>query len=227
MAGIASRPDSRATRCRLAGLQWLSARLAHSDLSSLLADCRRAQDGVPNQQCSFAGLRDALELSAHVLLQAPEQLAAQLYGRLRSGQSPEIDALIEQAETHSATQSLRPLTQSLRPTGFPLKRTLWGHEDGISGALELADGRLLSWSGDKTLRLWAADGHALGVLTGHEGRGHRRSGTGRWPTAVLVRGWDAAAVGGGRHYVGGTHGARSRVYGAGLALTDGRLLSWS
>jgi WD40 repeat protein len=37
------------------------------------------------------------------------------------------------------------------------------------GALELRDGRLLSWSVDTTLRLWAADGTELTVLRGHEG----------------------------------------------------------
>jgi WD40 repeat protein len=39
----------------------------------------------------------------------------------------------------------------------------------VSGALELRDGRLLSWSEDTTLRLWAADGTELAVLRGHEG----------------------------------------------------------
>jgi hypothetical protein len=46
-----------------------------------------------------------------------------------------------------------------------------------SGALELRDGRLLSWSQDKTLRLWAADGAERAALRGHEGwHGLRRAG---------------------------------------------------
>ena len=32
--------------------------------------------------------------------------------------------------------------------------TLEGHTSWVNGALELADGRLLSWAGDGTLRLW-------------------------------------------------------------------------
>ncbi|MDZ4770368.1 MAG: hypothetical protein SGJ24_14680 [Chloroflexota bacterium] len=34
---------------------------------------------------------------------------------------------------------------------------LTGHTDSVFGALALADGRFLSWSGDKTLRLWYLD----------------------------------------------------------------------
>jgi NB-ARC domain/APAF-1 helical domain len=160
--------ESERLGAALIDLRWLSGRLAHSDLSSLLADCRRAQEGIPNQRASFAGLHDVLELSAHVLLPAPEQLAAQLYGRLQRGQSDELDALIDQTEAILAAQTLRPITQNLSPVGSPLKRTLRGHEDDITGALVLGDGRLLSWSEDRTLRLWAADGTPLAVLAGHE-----------------------------------------------------------
>jgi len=37
-----------------------------------------------------------------------------------------------------------------------------GHTDRVSGALELANGRLLSWSRDKTFRLW--NGHSGACL---------------------------------------------------------------
>jgi WD40 repeat protein len=47
---------------------------------------------------------------------------------------------------------------------------LRGHEGRVSGALFLSDGRILSWSIDRTLRLWRADGTPDGVLRGHEGR---------------------------------------------------------
>jgi WD40 repeat protein len=46
---------------------------------------------------------------------------------------------------------------------------LRGHDGWVRGALELRDGRLLSWSWDTTLRLWAADGTERAVLRGHEG----------------------------------------------------------
>jgi len=56
--------------------------------------------------------------------------------------------------------------------GQPL-RVLEGHKHGVEGALELQDGRLLSWSADHTLRLWTADGQPLRVLGGAHRRGER------------------------------------------------------
>jgi WD40 repeat protein len=37
----------------------------------------------------------------------------------------------------------------------------------VNGAVELRDGRILSWSDDHTLRLWGADGAPIAALTGH------------------------------------------------------------
>ncbi len=45
---------------------------------------------------------------------------------------------------------------------------LKGHEDSINGALELRDGRILSYSSDSTLRIWSEDGKEQYVLKGHE-----------------------------------------------------------
>ena len=42
--------------------------------------------------------------------------------------------------------------------------TLSGHTGDLYGALELRDGRILSWSNDKTLRVWSSDGEALATL---------------------------------------------------------------
>ena len=152
----------------LLDFQWLAARLARTDLASLLADCRRLREHAAPQQRAVSLLQDALEKSADVLLVAPEQLAAQLFGRLRPGLGGELDTLIEQTKQALCTQPLQPRTQNLQPVGSALLRTLRGHEEAVSGALALPDGRLLSWSGDKTLRLWSADGAPLAELCGHE-----------------------------------------------------------
>ena len=49
---------------------------------------------------------------------------------------------------------------------------LEGHAGQVSGALGLADDRILSWSGEKTLRLWdGKSGQCLAVLEGHFGWG--------------------------------------------------------
>ena len=50
----------------------------------------------------------------------------------------------------------------------PCLRVLEGHANGVHGALVLADGRILSWSGDNTLRLWdGSSGAPLAILGEH------------------------------------------------------------
>ena len=44
---------------------------------------------------------------------------------------------------------------------------LRGHTSRVSGAIELQSGVILSWSEDKTLRLWSPDGTCKAVLEGH------------------------------------------------------------
>jgi len=53
----------------------------------------------------------------------------------------------------------------------------------VNGALELRDGRLLSWSEDRTLRVWSAHREPLLVLEGHctECRRTGAGGTGGLP----------------------------------------------
>jgi WD40 repeat protein len=66
----------------------------------------------------------------------------------------------------------------------------------VYGALALADGRLLSRSWDKTLRLWTAQGEPLSVLRGHENgvSGALALADGRllsWSTDNTLRLWTA------------------------------------
>ena len=50
----------------------------------------------------------------------------------------------------------------------PCLQVLEGHANGVHGALVLADGRILSWSGDNTLRLWdGSSGAPLAILGEH------------------------------------------------------------
>jgi WD40 repeat protein len=64
---------------------------------------------------------------------------------------------------------LEKLSLRLWSAGGTELATLRGHEYAVEGALELRNGRLLSWAEyDKTLRLWAADGAPLATLREHE-----------------------------------------------------------
>jgi hypothetical protein len=53
------------------------------------------------------------------------------------------------------------------PTSKALLRTLSMHTGNVIGAIQLHDGRILSWSHDAKLRLWSVDGEALRTLAGH------------------------------------------------------------
>ena len=105
---------------------------------------------------------------------------------------------------------------------------LEGHTDDVYGALALSDGRLLSWSEDKTLRLWdGQSGASLAVLEGHTGRvnGALALSDGRllsWSNDKTLRLWDGQS--GGCQAVLAGH--NDCVSGA-LGLSEGRLLSWS
>lgn len=103
-----------------------------------------------------------------------------------------------------------------------------GHSMYVRGAAALSDGRLLSWSDDTTLRLWASDGAPLVELKGHRGRvfGATALSDGRllsWSDDGTLRLWDSD--GAALTELKG-HGDGSWVSGA-IELRDGRLLSWS
>ena len=104
-----------------------------------------------------------------------------------------------------------------------LRTILAGHTDSVEGALALTDGRLLSWSKDGTLRLWSAQGEALGVLAGHTSsvNGALVLADGRllsWSGDGTLRLWGAQ---------GDALGVVAGLVYRALVLADGRLLSLS
>jgi len=103
-------------------------------------------------------------------------------------------------------------------------RVFEGHANEVIGALELPDGRILSWSWDHTLRLWDRKNcKSLACLVGHTsfikdvqilGNGRIRS---RSDDGIMYL-WDGET--------GRPLQVTSGIEGA-LVLHDGRLLSWS
>ena len=118
------------------------------------------------------------------------------------------------------------------PQKHPCLLVLEGHSHGVNGALILADDRILSWSFDKTLRLWDSfNGACLAVLKGHSDNvtgalalagGRLLSWAGGYKSADhTLRLWDgnATCLAVFEGHVGGVLGV--------LALEGGRVLSWS
>ena len=109
---------------------------------------------------------------------------------------------------------------------------LSGHTAGVFGALVTPDGRILSWSWDKTLRLWdGRTGEAGPVL-----RGHTEVVTGAlvmpdgqilsWSKDNTLRLWHGTTGEAGPMNLVKRPFGSSGVDGA-LAMPDGRVLSWS
>ena len=105
---------------------------------------------------------------------------------------------------------------------------LEGHKWGVQGAQALSDGRVLSWSGDNTLRLWdGQSGACLAVLKGHTDlvNSVRRLSDGRllsWSGDNTLRSWDSqsgACLAVLKGHTGSVRGVHE--------LADGRLFSWS
>jgi hypothetical protein len=146
-------------------------------------------------------LEGALRLSAHVLAVAPDQLPAQLLGSLLDQKSPRIAFFLTQMTMAQRGPWLRPLTRSLTAPGGPLVRTLAGHTEGVQAVALSADGRrVVSGSGDNTLKLWDLEsGAELMTLAGHTSfvaavalsADGRRALSGSYDTTLKV--WDVDA----------------------------------
>ena len=150
--------------------QELDAALLHRDwIEARLAAATRSVDG--RHITDVAALRNdyalapagsaarrvgrALSASAHVLRHHPQAIDQQLFGRLGRCEQPSLQTLalvsLAALEHHELLIPTRP---SLAPPGA-LDATMVGHLEWVRGVLLLPDGRrALSWSDDRTLRLW-------------------------------------------------------------------------
>ncbi|MEH2374809.1 WD40 repeat domain-containing protein [Nostoc sp.] len=138
--------------------------------SEILENLEEQEKLDPEQVKTLKLIQRALQLSAHVLNQDPNQLVGQLWGRLQSFPQPEIQRILTDAvESKSEIPRFRPITASLMTPGGNLLRTLTGHNSWVSAVAIAPDGKTaVSGSGDNTLKLWDLEtGKEISTLTGH------------------------------------------------------------
>ena len=111
----------------LFNLQWIQAKLASTDINSLLADYDHLPDHTELQL-----LQGALRLSAHVLSQDPRQLPSQLHGRLLKQSEPILQTFRQQIVQFQEYLWLRCLTPSLDAAGGSLLQTIIGSFSAVA-----------------------------------------------------------------------------------------------
>ncbi len=114
-------------------------------------------------------IKQALQLSAHILDRDTKQLAGQLTGRLLLFKKQTKIQQLLQKISQTEIQCLLPLTPSLTPPGNGLIGTLTGHTDSVNAiAISHDDQYVVSGSNDKTIKVWdIATGQEIRTLSGH------------------------------------------------------------
>ncbi|MCE7947445.1 MAG: hypothetical protein DYG88_08460, partial [Chloroflexi bacterium CFX4] len=152
-------------RAILLDYRYLQAKLNVRDVNALLSDFDAYLKEDDDKAVRL--VRGAIEMSAHVLSVDQKALAHQLYGRLYSHR--ELSDVVNLRQYIEPKLPLSPLGEPTHmQTGGHLLRTLAEHKKEVWGVLVLTNGRLLSWSEDKTLRLWTADRTMQATLAGHD-----------------------------------------------------------
>jgi len=152
-------------------LPWLQAMLREKGLAGLIKDLSSLTDH-PALAAATKKLTAVLRLSSSALFgsDAWKCLPAQLLGRLRETEEESLlQSLRWESNSPTLGRWLKPLKPSLNPPGN-LEMTMIGHNGSVYSVIALPDGRLVSCSDDKTLRIWnATTGDCETVLAGHDG----------------------------------------------------------
>ena len=218
----------------LTDFSWLMRKCEIGLLDSISADYGLIDEKAP------ADLKKPLEVwqaffreKAHIFRRGNEQWLAHKILLQLAGEDADDSALTIAAEQWLASSGCNwPWLRRIQRLSHVQKNSclavLEGHTGGIYGALELADGRLLSWSNDNTLRLWdGKNGVCQAVLGGHTNdvTGALELTDGRllsWSGDKTLRLWNGKSGECLEVLDGHTNGIRGA-----LILAEGRLLSWS
>jgi WD40 repeat protein len=100
-------------------------------------------------------IHNAIQQSAHLLEKNIEQLASQLFGRLKKGESLLIDKLIDEIDSQTIQTWLQPSYPSLSPAQGNLQKVFTGHLKEIT-SLEICHDlqQFISGSEDGTIKIW-------------------------------------------------------------------------
>jgi WD40 repeat protein len=148
----------------LLDFRWIEAKLAVTGVNALLADYEAA-----GYERELRLIQDALRLSAYALLEHPEELPGQLFGRLLAQTEPRIVAYREGIHPTRPGLWMRPMSQSLTGPGGALVRILTGlPRGGIETLAALPNDRIVCGFGDGSLQVWdLATGESERTLEGH------------------------------------------------------------
>lgn len=153
-------------RTLLSDFGWLQKKIEATSASSLLSD----YENLPG--CDYLRVvQSAIRLSESVLNADTSQLGSQLVGRLLTYKthSRGIRLFLQSISRQHNSPWLCPISPVLNPPDTGMVRTIRGHKSAIYSIAITPDGkRIVSASGDKTLKIWDIEsGRELHTLRGH------------------------------------------------------------
>lgn len=147
----------------LTDLSFLQAKLNATDVNALIADYKV----LAQEERELKLIRDALRLSAHVLVRDRGQLASQIWGRLIGIDGKSIRKLLDHSRPNLF---LLPKQGDLFQAGGSLLRTLEGDPGRLTTVTALSSRQVISGSQDEALRIWDLEtGEIIYTLKGHSG----------------------------------------------------------